>query len=612
MFKKTLTLTALLLSLSACTTSDTNGDSSPRLSSANNSPVFVAFSGGGYHAQAGASVMMMSLMDRMTEQQKTQSSSGPDATMADIMVNVPALASNSGGSWFLSQAAYSATYLNYLQSPGSAETFASADGYLGQAYQYFSDGKSACGDWPTAIEQKACKDIVAVADKMGVGGLAGFLALSKGDWNLLVRQAVFGGGFSSKTFDMVSELNNTSLGCLPTSANCRNGWADNKALVFASSVLTRAPALTGDIEDLALLPTLEGSQKGNNNLIKEYLGGSAPIMLASMGDSGRKQPDFLPGGNLDLLYGRWSSAGTPVNFIPTTRLTSLDAGNVATGSVNIMNVAANSSAAGGGFIDIPMLRQTSEIKKPELTALLLNNFAPAYKFSTGSPATMQYVDKVKQTLGTEPKKLRENRLVRLADGGFVDNTAVAYMLRHMYDNGELEDGFNIVAMDNYPGPQLQSPTKKNFPTAGDVAALFGYPDPDKRTRESGLLIFKFTGILPHVFKADDYFDPVTKEPARSADWELSLNSGKCNAYLSYTRYPVTTVENTFFGLPGGRKGTLHVFAVLGADAFVVPENDQQMQCYQLMLNSLHEQVTTISNDPNKPGLGEYLQAAFGL
>ena len=72
-------------------------------------------------------------------------------------------------------------------------------------------------------------------------------------------------------------------------------------------------------------------------------------------------------------------------------------------------------------------------------AYILRDLAPAFEIDEGVkwlPSVPPYVE-----------ELAARTAFRLGDGGYNDNTAVAYLLRHLADNGALDD-FEIVTSPN--------------------------------------------------------------------------------------------------------------------------------------------------------------------
>ncbi|RMB12364.1 hypothetical protein [Eilatimonas milleporae] len=614
---------SLLLCLSCTGQSDSGTDRSTGENSGENSgantapatgagekrdtpPVHMSFSGGGYHAHAGAAAVMMSLMDRVRHTKTPGASVG----LKDITGNVSAFSSNSGGSWFLSQAAYTNKMRTALEAEDAWQTYTRGDGYFGQAYAHISTLK-----WDTAFcdiirdktARQACKDKFENADSF----LKFLLSGGTANWHELAVNAVFGKKFKDTAWQAMADQAAIAI------TGPRQPWAEDKALVFASALLTDAPALNLELADILHIRSLQGRQGGGTDPVP----GAAPVMFTVAGDTGSGPTSpFLPGGDVALQYGNWRVLKK--EFEKVDNLTATLERNVRFGGATAIDVAASSSAAGAGFIDIPDIRASG---LSPYVANALANFAPAFTFKGTEGAHYHGPLKDEQGRPLRLEDMAAQRAVRLADGGFIDNTAVAYMLRHMADTGQLTDGFNILAMDNYPAqPLVDANSKAHFPTGPDVAALFGYPDPNATTRTSTLFgAFSFTGIVPHVFEHDAYFktSKTGPVPAKDADWCAWIDiprdsqpprSGEteclvinhetatddpepqyCELFLSYTHYAVKVRENAYFGIDSDdtKTGNLHVFGIMGKNAGVVPDSDFEAGCYTKMMAGVHEVVT---------------------
>jgi hypothetical protein len=536
---------------------------------------------------------MMSTMDYL--QNDTNS-------LSDVFANVPAVSSNSGGSWFLTQAAYSELFLKAIEAKDAWSTYTAPSGYMGQVWAYLKPQSPSCNKW--LLAKPLCEWLLAQPNS----SLITFITTGDFHWDELVRVAVFGAGVFP-TLDMAAELKNTSLN------TPRNNWSEDKGLVIAGALLTEQPTLTGKINVLAPLTStfqvVTGSQRGGGFPV---IDGAAPIMMGTMGDSGRIAPPFLTAGDMKLKY---ESSASPLPLSTTLKSTTSVAG------LNVMHAAAISSAAGAAFIDSTVMAKIIATSKlPALAGLapyvtlLLDNLAPAYKMSS---APIQYVPDVSLIApqGEALPLLMAQKVNRTADGGFVDNTAVAYMLRHMQDNGELVDGFDMIFFDNMPTGLLPLPgsTTETFPTAGDVANLFGYPDPTKDTHESCLFPpLCLTAMSPHVFESEAYFenDGGVISVGTEATWSNEGSEGDCDINLRYVKYVVTIVANPLFGITkAGVKGVLHVFVAASPKTFVVPASDASFACYTTMVDMIHENVVTPGTD-EEPSLGDYLTGALGI
>ncbi len=610
---------------------------------------YMSFSGGGYHAHAGASAVMMSLMDRVRSTDTSECDKSK-VDMCDITKNVAAISSNSGGSWFLSQAAYTEKFRTSLEEENAWQKYTIKPkkketgegyiegGYFGEAYEYIST-LDACG-WIKEFSEilySVCVSELEPADSY----LKFLLSSENANWHKLAKNAVFGKEFKAdplkvKNGDSWTDMASYAEKNLITSS-ARQDWAKNISLIFASSILTDAPALTDNVYSLKKTVSLEGSQEQPTE--PKLVPGAAPVMFTVPGASTQHtESSFFPGGDTTIQYGHWEhsfeSGGPTMKHTLSEKITYDDA--------TILDVAASSSAAGAGFINIPDMKATDilAIKEvPALYAKLLANFAPAFTFKEDEGA--KYIGPVGDK---SVEEIADMRVARLADGGFVDNTAVAYMVKYLADNGKLEEGFNILAMDNYPSqPLVDQGTKEQFPTGPDIAGLFGYPIPAADTRTVSLFNkFSFTGIVPHIFESKDYFTyngtetgggPPTTQPEWCA-WidpdpttlstntdcvvidteKQSQSSGDkhCNLYLSYTPYEVTVKQNTHFGLGPeyeGVTGNLHVFAVLGKETGVVPADSIQAGCYKQLMEGVHKVVSDTSTNYL---FGDRLASLLGL
>lgn len=361
---------------------------------------------------------------------------------------------------------------------------------------------------------------------------------------------------------------------------------------------------------------------------------------------------------MDFNYGTWSTKFEDRggrNSITNDALKPLIPG------FRVINASAISSAAGGGFIDIPDM--ALNLPEPGPTATAMNGLAPAYKLfdSRTGRSVMEFHSDVNRDLGGTADftrfstKLAANKLVRMADAGFVDNTAVAAMVRYLQDSngGEIPSGFNIVAFDDLPVPQGYWDPGKNtqaFPTGGDVAGLFGFDQCTKDAcsmqsngiRHTSLAVFKFVGSSPQVFDCSGYFPgegnecsgaPSLSNLYWSATGSERIMCGKDNDVeqaLTYSRFEVTVNTelpgSQLFGIKdenNGVTGTLHVFAILGGTAAVVPGSETQYACYDTMIQGMVNNIKATGGDAcdaseprhatgNPCTLGDYLEHALGL
>ncbi|CAE7202798.1 unnamed protein product [Symbiodinium natans] len=183
--------------------------------------------------------------------------------------------------------------------------------------------------------------------------------------------------------------------------------------------------------------------------------------------------------------------------------------------------------------------------------------------------------------------LKDQQMVRLADGGYVDDTAVAFIIKHLQDNGLGED-FRIVLFMNTTseGVQMGSHT---IPQA--IARLFG-----ESKRGSDLDNFPVVGsvsfetVSAHVFQKAAW-DNVQEKWAIPEDSKLRLR---------HFVLQVETVKNLAFGIKAGDRGELFIFISEHSGASIVPVTDDDFQKYKeiytktrSMMKERHERVDSV-------------------
>ena len=614
------------------------GTALPAAASTDSPPTAITFSGGGYHALSGAAAWLMGMMERTGT-----------FDLAEITRNAEMIGANSGGSWFTMLGAYSPSFAEELQQPGAYLRFAGSEsGYMGKVWNYIHQLPGGCTAFTNDFDKGVCNAFLKVTNTAGMdAGFVKFLLSGGGQWQTVVENSVFGKAAGWDYYPEVAKL---------TLADQRNPWAQGRDLVLAGTLLTEAPSLTytrRTVTGLNYVQTLQGSQAYPP---ANPVPGGVPLMLSSADGVAL---DLLPGGTLNLEYGTWSRKGVKWDFRPLTETTleNSDA-NRALPTLPVINAAAISSAAGGGFIDIPVFKGNLPIAAKDFTTAL-NGFAPAYQMAEGADGTplMAFHANVHQAFVDNPKdadaatrKLAANKVVRTADGGYIDNTAVAQTLRYLQDanNGTIPAGFNIVAFDNLPAPQgFWNPKQQSgaFPTGGDIAALFGFNTCDKKgctMQKEGLhdmkLFLSYQGVSAQLFPADQYFqaegdggaplDRVFWSPNDEERILCDIGGKQKEQPLIYSRYPVNVDADApgskLFGITPSNDnvaGTLHVFAFLGAGAAVVPDTADEFACFNTAVTTIGQRImergkgcdtSRPRGEDNRCTLGDYLESALGL
>lgn len=484
-------------------------------------PVHVAFAGGGWRAHTGHAAWTTSLLE------------GGHNTLYQAFANVQTLSSNSGGTWYLSMLAYSEAFNTNF------DLYAKKGGYLDQQRQLFDAYDSL------AVDIKLCPllsgqwafycQLVSLADASGL------------DWAELVKNIVF------KPFGMDEELEATVL------SDARQNWATDKSLLMASTLLTDKVVLDSELilkvyYDAMLTGSVDGGE------VDVY-----PVMFASV-EAGKITPPFLSAGAIELTY---AATDDPIEPLPVNIVDSLSSDGVP-----VLRAAAASSAAVGASASYGVLRANFEREELLLweAADEFSDLAVSFKLTSplegGTPKG-------------SPGDVADDKFVRLADGGYVDNAAVAQLVSFLQANDEASN-FQIVAFDNVTSlftPQ-RNPPANPLSVSVNFAILFG-EGPTEACSDSGICVQVparkvFDVVAPGTF--------ATTKPTWS--WTGAVGAGG-PAGLTYTQYNVTTSDNPAFGVKAGSQGVLHVFTCVWPDAGTAPENGaSDFDAYQAMFTAI--------------------------
>jgi hypothetical protein len=176
----------------------------------------------------------------------------------------------------------------------------------------------------------------------------------------------------------------------------------------------------------------------------------------------------------------------------------------------------------------------------------------------------------KDSMTTEQVMLayQNQGLARLADGGYVDNTSAAYMVKQIQDSIGTTDDFNLTILMNSSVDPLTGIRMKTGPSEyssywvpRDVGRLFG--NSDGKNNDSGVTYFDAYPnppvVAPYIFKREAWYgeEPVWKTNSQSID-------------MSYFDIDIETIENAAFGIKGGQKGRLHLFITNNKDSLAAP------------------------------------------
>ena len=388
-------------------------------------------------------------------------------------------------------------------------------------------------------------------------------------------------------FGMTNDLAGTTL------ASPRQEWAAQIDLVFASSLLTEQVFTNQDADhyfhrkfeqDYQLSPT-DGSAVVAN---------FTPFLFASTPQGGASL--LLPAG---AQAGQWSDQYESGLQQPGTLPATYPR------DVRVIDTAAASSAAGGAA--------ASQAAMAELSKLLVKGDLPYYAADLAPPVELQGGDSAapipfpgtiadhsgSESPPTDYANLAARQVVRTADGGYLDNTSVAYLLRHLQDSKKLADGASLVLFMNSTSCGVPAGSQT---VPESVAVLFGYdpgtglyspPAPGKQISfcDDGFCIPTFS---PQVF------DPAPWQQAQPSWWYT-----QGTVHLRYFSLEVQTVGNSIFGVSEGTSLNLHLFINENFFSGPLPASPEVLDSYTQVFDATRAGVAGNGGAP-------HLLSAFGL
>lgn len=532
---------------------DTSQEDVTLEASPTNTDVHVAFAGGGWRAHTGHSAWTMSLLDN------------GKVSLADAFTNVKTVSSNSGGSWFSTMLLYSKKFTDDIQAVDALSNWSiKGKGWLGEQKYLYSNSGTFCealsGD----------KYLACVANKYA----------SATHWKEFIEKVVYN-GYSLDT----TKLSDPHL-----------AWAKDKSLLLAATMLTNNVVLNEKLTYLRYYQTCKSPStvvfggEGGSSCTPDNLPDVTPVTFSSLPVSSAYKPrPFLPelgtgSGALQFNLGYTENGSYDIDKDTTSIRNPIDVSDV------VVMTAASTSSAAAGF------GASYNVTKSWLTSYAAYDLAISYslkdsKASYQSTSNMSYDD------------LLNGKMVRLADGGAVDNSGVAQLVGFLQQTGQ-DNNFNIVAFDNVQGV-LFANGENTSPVGQDIAMLFGEGLCPNITFCSGASCFPTCVAIPQ----SQIFESAALQSTPTT-WSYATGSG-VNQMLIYTKYEVTTKDNPVYGIKANSKGTLHAFTCVYGQANTAPQNlvgKGDFFTYEDMLQFINE---GLNYGANKDGLN-HLKAAFGL
>ena len=471
------------------------------------------------------------------------------------MAAVKGIAANSGGSWFLSQLAYSSPFLAGLEQKTARDQYNSS-GYNGQVAALFNATTPTIPSWLQTLIDQLPQSLQADLKKAGyLFGLGGAAQEAQFTWHNFTDKFVY------QPYNMLTELGGKGLDAP------RQGWAAGKDLLVVASAQTTPVVLDnrGVLQNKIFSSTpLSAAQAPPQGMM-------TPLFFLSDVQEGKPAPIasafFGAGGvTLDLSNNKWQSSlpslKTSVASPLKSALTVVDATTASSSA--LAHLAAVQTFAGVG---VSALQNT--------LAAAARDVAPLASLANGTLSMPKTLPSPSRRGGSleEVMRLYSNKgMTRLADGGFTDNTAAAFMLRHIQDSEGTTKPFNLTIFQNgtidpVTGVKMQvGPTAKDLSSywlSSDVANLFG--SMTGPNQDGPLVTFDAIGGFKIPVPSARIFDN-SAWLGEQPEWTYS----KGGTEIAYYDLNVKTVDNPTFGIKGGQTGRVQLFASNNKDSNAAP------------------------------------------
>ena len=545
---------------------------------------YVAFSGGGWNSHSSLAGLIAGGLDGL-------SSKGQTGDLATLMGAVKGIAANSGGSWFLSHLAYSQPFLAGLEQASARDQY-NTTGYNGQVATLFKATTPAIPDWlQTAIDalpQSLKTSLQQAGYLLGLAGAAGEAQLS---WRNFTDKFVF------QPYNMLADLGSKGLDA------ARQGWAAGKDLLIVASAQTTPVVL----DNIGLLQNKIFSATPLTSAQAPPQGMMTPLFFLSDVQEGRDSPvasAFFGAGDVSLdlsnnkLFSSLPSLNRPV-------AASLKSG------LSVVDATTASSSALAHLAAVQTLDAIGVQAIANTVASTARDMAPLASLGQGTLAMPKLLPTPSRRGSTSVEQLMRlyssTGMTRLADGGFTDNTAAAFIVRHIQDTEGTSKPFNLTlfkngTIDPLTGVRLQVGPKasdlSSFWVPSDVANLFG--SMTGPNQDGPLVTFDGIGGFQVPVPSARIFDDAAwfgEQP----EWTYS----KGGSEIAYYDLNVTTVDNPTFGIKGGQTGRVQLFASNNKDSNAAPVS-------AAILDEYSENYTVFRDAILNQGGLQPLQSALGL
>jgi hypothetical protein len=490
---------------------------------ATNSAPLLSLAGGGIKAMTADAGLFAGLLDYF---------SSKGTTIHDLLSNVSAVSANSGGSWFTDLLAYSKNFDGDLQNYKSF--FTSPTGYMQQLETAYNNYASLPNSGVNAVIQGILNGVGSLAG-VKLGDLYALLANSSENWNQFLSNVIFEPYNSAHLLQNVTFDSGQRTGDLPT-----------QSLIYQSAILSNDAAINKYSSFLGsatneTVSTIMNS--GNDASGNPYV--FIPADITSLApDSNDNPAPALPSistGTLDVTYSTYSILAkqqSATTTLPNFGFDGLSAFLATSASSAAVSVVA--SGASTPLLTSPLLYDVQNVSP-------LVQVTSANGTSTASDPLPYPLPKILNGNTTPDSLTQGNSLLRLGDGGYIDNTGVTSGLTYLQANNDIKN-FTVTALTYFDGVDQNlgkiNPGYNNIGQQADV--LF-----------TGSNQNQTISILNASHPSAAVFDASKTTGLDNPIWEYVGSNG---FKLDYFQLGVTTGSNSM-GITPGVRGTLDLWVV---------------------------------------------------
>ncbi|ABG50230.1 hypothetical protein Tery_0814 [Trichodesmium erythraeum IMS101] len=528
-----------------------------------NTPIYIAISGGGFHSHTAMSAWISGILHHSELE-----------SLEQIFENVRGISANSGGSWFMSHLGYSNAFVkSLLEDSQSEKSTWSSSGYLGKMGEsFFSKDDEKASDMsifsPVKIETFLAKYI----DLFNV--YAEIFPNGNRRWHQFV---------TTKVYEPLEKLGNaengfeTMKGKKLSETNDRLPWFREKDFVIAagllnSKVVLHATGGLGSTNQVYSVNSADGSKLRN----------FVPMCLSGVANGRKAAPVFVSGPQ-EVIYSEESKWRIPLTANHPQNLNLLDATIASSSAIAFL---ASESSIG------EMIPSLNEGLTFEWISYQEADFAPPIRFGNDRIEILKTLERASYD------EFANQKMARVADGGYLDNTSVVFQLRHMKENGDLKDGFHLVLFVNGSDEGVKY---HGYEMNVGIATLFGHDGLSEAHRaervkkgekiqpeEGSIWNSPFSDLCmeipsPHVFETE----PLENNTAISM-WNWKSKDEKIS--LQARKIPVTTVENKTYGISAGVMGTIYIFEVTQPESFPMPTHRDILETYEYLFETIRNEA----------------------